>query len=83
MLSPLELVFIVAVIAFLWVLLKPDVIVKWARGLGRLAGEVRRGQEEDDLIRVARELGIETEGKERGEILEEVERRLRSSSKGA
>jgi len=79
MLTPVELIALVAVIAFIWILLKPDVIVRWSRSLGRLAAEFRRGEREDELIRVARELGIETEGRSREEIVEEVERRLRSS----
>jgi hypothetical protein len=79
MLTPVELITLVAVIAFIWILLKPDVIVRWSRSLGRLAAEFRRGEREDELIRVARELGIETEGRSREEIVEEVERRLRSS----
>jgi hypothetical protein len=79
MLTPVELITLVAVIAFIWILLKPDVIVRWGQSLGRLAAEVRRGEREDELIRVARELGIETEGRSREEIVEEVERRLRSS----
>jgi hypothetical protein len=79
MLTPVELITLVAVVAFIWILLKPDVIVRWSRSLGRLAAEFRRGEREDELIRVARELGIETEGRSREEIVEEVERRLRSS----
>jgi Sec-independent protein translocase protein TatA len=79
MLTPVELITLVAVVAFIWILLKPDVIVRWGRSLGRLAAEFRRGEREDELIRVARELGIETEGRSREEIVEEVERRLRSS----
>jgi hypothetical protein len=79
MLTPVELIALVAVIAFIWILLKPDVIVRWGRSLGKLAAEVRRGEREDELIRVARELGIETEGRSREEIVEEVQRRLRSS----
>ena len=79
MLTPVELIALVAVVAFIWILLKPDVIVRWSRSLGRLAAEFRRGEREDELIRVARELGIETEGRSREEIVEEVERRLRSS----
>jgi hypothetical protein len=79
MLTPVELITLVAVVAFIWILLKPDVIVRWSRSLGRLAAEFRRGEGEDELIRVARELGIETEGRSREEIVEEVERRLRSS----
>jgi|FaiFalDrversion2_1042247.scaffolds.fasta_scaffold17563_1 hypothetical protein len=78
MLTLVELITLVAVIAFIWVLLKPDVIVRWGRSLGRLAAEVRRGEKEDELIRVARELGIETEGRSREEVVREVERRLRS-----
>ncbi len=78
--SPLELLAIIAVIAFVWVFLKPDVVVRWGRSLGRLAAEVRRGEKEDELIRVARELGIETEGRSREEIEMEVERRLKSAS---
>jgi hypothetical protein len=78
MLTPVELITLVAVVAFIWILLKPDVIVRWSRSLGRLAAEFRRGEREDELIRVARELGIETEGRSREEIVEEVERRLRS-----
>ena len=75
-----SLITLVAVVAFIWILLKPDVIVRWSRSLGRLAAEFRRGEkEEDELIRVARELGIETEGRSREEIVEEVQRRLRSS----
>jgi len=79
MLTPVELITLVAVIAFIWILLKPDVIVRWGRSLGKLTAEVRRGEREDELIRVARELGIETEGRSREEIVEEVQRRLRSS----
>ncbi|MFZ8856816.1 MAG: hypothetical protein ACO2O1_01015 [Candidatus Caldarchaeales archaeon] len=79
MLTPAELITLVAVIAFIWILLKPDVVVRWGRSLGKLAAEVRRSEREDELIRVARELGIETEGRSREEIVEEVERRLRSS----
>jgi hypothetical protein len=79
MLTPVELIALVVVIAFIWILLKPDVIVRWGRSLGKLAAEVRSGEREDELIRVARELGIETEGRSREEIVEEVERRLRSS----
>jgi hypothetical protein len=79
MLTPVELITLVAVVAFIWILLKPDVIVRWSRSLGRLAAEFRRGEREDELIRVARELGIETEGRSMEEIVEEVERRLRSS----
>jgi hypothetical protein len=79
MLTPVELIALVAVIAFIWILLKPDVIVRWGRSLGKLAAEVRSGEREDELIRVARELGIETEGRSREEIVEEVQRRLRSS----
>jgi hypothetical protein len=79
MLTPVELITLVAVVAFIWILLKPDVIVRWSRSLGRLAAEFRRGEGKDELIRVARELGIETEGRSREEIVEEVERRLRSS----
>ena len=78
MLTLVELITLVAVIAFIWVLLKPDVIVRWGRSLGRLAAEVRRGEKGDELIRVARELGIETEGRSREEVVREVERRLRS-----
>ncbi len=78
--SPLELLAIIAVIAFVWVFLKPDVVVRWGRSLGRLAAEVRRGEKEDELIRVARELGIETEGRSREEIEMEVERRLKSAA---
>jgi hypothetical protein len=78
MLSPLELLAIVAIVVLVWILLKPDVVVRWGRSLGRLVAEVRRGEEEDELIRVARELGIETEGRSRDEIAKEVERRLRS-----
>jgi hypothetical protein len=79
MLTPVELIALVAVITFIWILLKPDVIIRWSRSLGRLAAEFSRGEREDELIRVARELGIETEGRSREEIVEEVERRLRSS----
>jgi hypothetical protein len=79
MLTPVELIALVVVIAFIWILLKPDVIVRWGRSLGKLAAEVRSGEREDELIRVARELGIETEGRSREEIVEEVQRRLRSS----
>jgi hypothetical protein len=79
MLTPVELITLVAVIAFIWILLKPDVIVRWGRSLGKLAAEVRSGEREDELIRVAKELGIETEGRSKEEIVEEVQRRLRSS----
>ncbi len=79
MLSPLEVLAVVAVVALIWILLKPDVVVRWGRGLGRLVAEFKRGEEEDEIVRVARELGIETEGRSRDEIAREVERRLRSS----
>jgi hypothetical protein len=46
MLTPVELITLVAVIAFIWILLKPDVVVRWGRSLGKLAAEVKRGERE-------------------------------------
>lgn len=77
MISVFEALLIAAVLVFVWVLLKPDVIVKWGRTLGRLRAEMSKGESEDEVYRIAEQLGIPTEGKSREELIEAIRAKAR------
>jgi sec-independent protein translocase protein TatA len=79
MLSPLELIGIIILIIILIILLKPDTLVKFGRGLGELRREMKRGESiDEETIAIANKLGIRVEGKTREEILEEISEKLKS-----
>ncbi|MEN3048380.1 MAG: hypothetical protein ABDH63_06335 [Candidatus Caldarchaeales archaeon] len=80
LISVFEALLIAAVVVFVWVLLKPEVIVKWGRTLGRLRAEVSRGESEDEVYRVAEQLGIPTEGRSRDELIEAIRARARKEN---
>jgi Sec-independent protein translocase protein TatA len=79
MLSPLELIGIIILIIILIILLKPDTLVKFGRGLGELRREMKRGESiDEETIAIANKLGIRVEGKTREEILGEISEKLKS-----
>ncbi len=79
MLSPIELIGIVILIIILIILLKPDTLVKLGRGFGELRREMKRGESiDEETLSIANKLGIKTEGKSKEEILEEINRKLKS-----
>jgi len=71
------LIIIILVVLLLW---GPKQIPKLARSLGlakkefekAAKGEIEEKEEEDELIKLAKELGIDTEGKTREEIRKEI-----------
>lgn len=79
MLSPIELVGIVILVIILIILLKPDTLVKLGRGLGELRREMKCGESiDEETLSIANKFGIKTEGKSKEEILEEINRKLKS-----
>lgn len=79
--GPTELLFIVVIIALLiW---GPSQIPKLARALGQARREFEKAQkgedeeEEDELYKIARELGIDTKNKSREEIKKEIQEKLK------
>ncbi|MCS7118207.1 MAG: hypothetical protein NZ957_05435 [Thaumarchaeota archaeon] len=79
MISVTEALILVAVILFIWVLLKPEVLVRWGKTLGRLRAEVSRGESEDEVFKIAERLGIPTDGKTREELIEAIRARAKRS----
>jgi|YelNatPaOPRAMG01_1025707.scaffolds.fasta_scaffold189019_3 Sec-independent protein translocase protein TatA len=81
MLSPLELIGIIILIIILVILLKPDTLVKFGRGLGELRREMKSGESiDEETIAIANKLGIKVEGKTKEEILEEINKKLKSQA---
>lgn len=81
MLSPLELIGIIILIIILIILLKPDTLIKFGKGLGELRREMKRGESiDEETLTIANKLGISTEGKTKEEILEEINRKLKSKA---
>lgn len=81
MLSPLELIGIIILVIILIILLKPDTLVKFGKGLGELRREMKRGESiDEETLTIANKLGISTEGKTKEEILEEINRKLKSKA---
>lgn len=80
-LGPGEWLVIIVIIALLiW---GPSQIPKLARALGQARREFEKAQkgedeEEDELYKIARELGINTENKSREEIKKEIQEKLKS-----
>ena len=80
--GPSELFLILALIVILiW---GPSQLPKLARALGQAKREFRKAQEEgeeeeDDIIKLAKEFGIDTKNKSREEILEEIRRIAKKS----
>ncbi|MCS7094499.1 MAG: hypothetical protein NZ988_01640 [Thaumarchaeota archaeon] len=75
MISVTEALLLIAAIILIWVLLKPEVLVRWGRTLGRLKAEASRVGSDDEVYRLAERLGIPTEGKTREELIEEIRNR--------
>jgi len=79
--GPSEWLLIIVIIALLiW---GPSQIPKLARALGQARKEFEKAQkgedeEEDELYKIARELGIDTENKSREEIKKEIQEKLKS-----
>ncbi|MCS7145195.1 MAG: twin-arginine translocase TatA/TatE family subunit [Nitrososphaerota archaeon] len=48
MITPLEAILIIAVIFLLLIFFKPETIVKFARSLGELRREMKRGEKESE-----------------------------------
>ena len=72
---------LIVVIILLILLFRPKTITDIARGLGKMVREFREGESEErkkKLREVAKQLGIETEGKTEEQILEEIKRKLSS-----
>lgn len=70
---------IIVGIIVLVILLKPNIIVNFARGIGKMVKEFKSGSQEDErerIEKIARELGINPEGKSNEELLEEIKTRL-------
>jgi sec-independent protein translocase protein TatA len=66
-------------VVILIILLKPNIIVNFARGLGRMVKEFKTGSQQDErerIEKIAKELGINPEGKSDEELLEEIKMRL-------
>ena len=79
--GPSEWLLIIVIIALLiW---GPSQIPKLARALGQARKEFEKAQKgedekEDELYKIARELGIDTENKTREEIKKEIQEKLKS-----
>ena len=78
--GPTEMLLIIVVIALLiW---GPSQIPKLARALGQARREFEKAQkgedEDDELYKIARELGIDTTNKTREEIKKEIQEKLKS-----
>jgi len=61
------------------ILLRPNMIISFARGLGRMVKEFKAGSQQDErerIEKIAKELGINTEGKSDEELLEEIKMKL-------
>jgi Sec-independent protein translocase protein TatA len=70
---------IIVGIVVIIILLKPNIIVNFARGLGRMVKEFKTGSQQDErerIERIAKELGINPEGKSDEELLEEIKMKL-------
>ncbi len=70
---------IIVGIIILVILLKPNIIVNFARGIGKMVKEFKSGSQQDErerIEKIARELGINPEGKSNEELLEEIKTRL-------
>ncbi len=70
---------IIVGIIILVILLKPNIIVNFARGIGKMVKEFKSGSGQDErerIEKIARELGINPEGKSNEELLEEIKTRL-------
>jgi len=66
-------------VVILIILLKPNIIVNFARGLGRMVKEFRAASHQDErerIEKIAKELGINPEGKSDEELLEEIKMKL-------
>jgi len=66
-------------VVILIILLKPNIIVNFARGLGRMVKEFRAASQQDErerIEKIAKELGINPEGKSDEELLEEIKMKL-------
>lgn len=79
--GPTEMLFLIVIIALLiW---GPSQIPKLARALGQARREFEKGQkgedeEEDELYKIAWELGIDTKNKSREEIKREIQEKLKN-----
>lgn len=69
---------LIALIILLIILLRPKIIADVARGLGKMVREFKSGSEDrrEKLEKIARELGINPDGKTDEELLKEIKRRL-------
>lgn len=77
MLSPLELATLIVLIVVLVLIFKPDIMIRFARSLGELRREMKRGEEiGDETLKLANMLGIDHGGKSKEELLREIEERL-------
>ena len=76
--GPLELALIVLILVIIF---RPKTITDIARSLGNLVREYRRAaaQDNEDILKAAHILGIETDGKDLETVKEEVRKRLKSS----
>lgn len=73
----LELLALVVLLAILMVLLKPELVVSVAKSVKDLTAPV----EEDLLKKVARELGIEVEGRSEDEIARRIIERVKGNER--
>ncbi|MCS7126606.1 MAG: twin-arginine translocase TatA/TatE family subunit [Aigarchaeota archaeon] len=70
---------IIVGVVIIIILLRPKVIVDFARGIGKMVREFRSGAKGDERMRlekIAEELGINPDGKSDEELLEEIKRKL-------
>jgi Sec-independent protein translocase protein TatA len=75
--GPLELVLIVLILVLVF---RPKTITDIARNLGNLVNEYRKAARGDeDVLKAANILGIDTQGKDLETVKEEIRRRLKSS----
>jgi len=63
------------------ILFRPKTLTEIGRGLGKMLREFRSGESKErreKLIKIAKELGIDPEGKSEEEVLEEIRKKLLS-----
>ena len=63
------------------ILFRPKTLTEIGRGLGKMLREFRSGESKErreKLIKIAKELGIDPEGKTEEEVLEEIRKKLLS-----